>query len=365
MSEFEVPEVSATFRGRLGLGVILGVALVLGVMEIRHIQEMSSTAGTTLFALLPFLINIGLLVAGYVLWKSHFEGDEILHVAGWIVAGTVVLGLLAVWTITHQNIRGRPFAHGPFVTVNNMSVGGLMGFVLGWYRVNSRRHQRDIEDERARIEFLNRLLRHNILNGMQIIRGYANQLDEHVAESGQPYLTIIRDRSDEIVRFVDGVRSSGISTLDQSGDSHYPVNLSAVLETEVESARDDFEQAEFSLSVSDDACVLADDFVNDLFKDLLSNAVHHNQTDTPSVTVTTDVAEETVVVTVADNGPGIPDDEKEQVLDWNVTGSDSSGTGVGLAIAATLAERYEGTLWLEDNEPEGTRVNVELPRAGQ
>jgi signal transduction histidine kinase len=68
-----------------------------------------------------------------------------------------------------------------------------------------------------------------------------------------------------------------------------------------------------------------------------------------------------VIVRVADNGPGIPDEEKDRVLEWNVKGADSPGTGLGLAIANTVAERYGGTLWIEDNDPGGTVMNVELP----
>ncbi len=69
-----------------------------------------------------------------------------------------------------------------------------------------------------------------------------------------------------------------------------------------------------------------------------------------------------VQVRVADNGPGIPDDRKEEIFDEGETGVDSDSTGLGLFLVHTLVERYEGTVWIEDNEPEGRVFVVELPK---
>ena len=346
----------------LGLGVIWGTGLLMGFMEVQHIKAMSSTVGIAAFAMLPFLLTLSLLVAGYVLWNSHFDGSETLQIAGWVLVGIVVIGLLATWTITHQNVRGRPFAHARFVTVNNMSAGGVVGFIVGWYKVGSARNRRAIEDEQAKLDFLNQLLRHNILNGMQIILGRVDFLVESVPESERRHLRTIRDRSNEIVRLINGVRAMNMSSFDDTSESLQPTDLSDVLATEVDLARRDFDQAEFSLDLPDDVVVMADDFLQELFANLLANAVQHNDSDTPRVTVSATDTAEAVVVRIADNGPGIPDDEKEAMLTWNRKGSESTGTGLGLAIADTLARSYDGSLWLEDNDPRGTVLNVELPR---
>lgn len=349
----------------LGLGVIWGTGLLMGFMEIQHIEAMSSTVGIAAFAMFPFLLTLGLLVAGYVLWNSQFDGTETLQIAGWVVVGIVVIGLLATWTITHQNIRGRSFAHARFVTVNNMSAGGVVGFLVGWYKVGSARHQQAIEDEQAKLDFLRQLLRHNVLNGMQIVLGRVDFLVENVPESERNHLTTIRERSNEIVRLINGVRAMNMSSFDSASASLQRTDLSDVLATEVDLARRDFEQAEFSLDFPDDVVVMADDFLRELFSNLLANAVQHNDTDTPQVTVSATDTPDAIVVHITDNGPGIPDDEKEAMLTWNRKGSESTGTGLGLAIADTLTRNYDGSLWMEDNDPRGTVVNVELPRVSE
>lgn len=347
----------------LGLGGIWSAGLVMGLFEIQHLRAMSSTVGIAVFALLPFIINIGLLVAGYAIWRSQFDGTETIQIAGWVGFGIIVIGLLATWTITHQNVRGRPFAHASFVTINNMSVGGMIGFLVGWYELSSRRHRRETEEERAKLAFLNRLLRHNILNGMQIIIGRTDLLIESVDDSKRTQLTTIRERGEEIARFVETVRLLGMSSLDTPDEPLQPVNLSDALATEVDAARQDFDQAEFSLTLPDDIFVVTDDFVTHLFTNLLTNAVQHNDKDTPQVTISANDTDETVVVSIADNGPGLADGDKEHLLERNLTEFERDGAGLGLAIATTLTHRYDGTLWIEDNDPTGTVVNVELPRA--
>ncbi|QIO23059.1 GHKL domain-containing protein [Haloarcula sp. JP-L23] len=334
----------------------------MGVVEFRHIQKMSSSLGVAVFALLPFMINLGLIGAGIVLWRSRFNGDDILRVAGWVVLGMTVIGLLATWTITHQNIRGRPFAHAPFVTVNNLSAGGVIGFVIGWYDILRRRHWQQVETERARIKFLHSSLRHNVLNGLTVILGNVEFLEAHVDETATE-LESIRNRGQELKRFAEATSALMQNFHEVSDISLRPLVLSDTLTEEIEKAREQFDHAEFTVECPADIYIEGDDFVAELISNLLSNAVLHNDKPTPEVSVTARRADDTVVVRVADNGQGIPDEEKARMLEWNVKGVDSAGAGLGLAIANTVAERYDGTLWIEDNDPEGTVVNVELPVA--
>ncbi len=350
-------------RRYVGLGLILGVAVLMAAFELRHIQQMGTTLGTTVFALLPFLINMGLIGGVVVLWRSSYDGDDILRIAAWVILGMIMLALMVRWNIAHQNIRGSPFGHAQFVTVNNLSAGALVGFFLGWYNVQSRRHQQDVEEERAKLAFLYRTLRHNLLNGLNIMIGNAEVLRDEVDESAQPHLNKIRSRGEELDRFVNAINTlmddfSGSPTAD-----FYQMNLSDVLAAEVDKAREDFGHADFQLAIPDEMPVMADDLIPELFNNLLSNAVEHNDKQFPAVAISAGLEDGEIHVSIADNGPGIPDDEQDRMLEWNTKGADSGGTGLGLAIADTLATRYGGTIWIEDNEPTGTKVTVELPKA--
>jgi signal transduction histidine kinase len=70
-------------------------------------------------------------------------------------------------------------------------------------------------------------------------------------------------------------------------------------------------------------------------------------------------------LTVADDGAGIPDDERERVFDrfyrtQSSRSRESGGTGLGLPIVRDLVRAHGGTIKLLDNEP-GVRAVVHLP----
>ena len=65
-------------------------------------------------------------------------------------------------------------------------------------------------------------------------------------------------------------------------------------------------------------------------------------------------------VTVADDGPGIPEEDQEQIFQPFFT-SKFSGTGLGLAVADNLVRRHGGRIELESAPGEGTTFFVILP----
>jgi signal transduction histidine kinase len=88
---------------------------------------------------------------------------------------------------------------------------------------------------------------------------------------------------------------------------------------------------------------------------LVDNAVRH-----ASSTVVLAAHEETgrAVLTVADDGPGIPADERERVFERfarldDARDRDAGGTGLGLAIVRELLRRSDGSISLQDN-PSGS-----------
>lgn len=107
--------------------------------------------------------------------------------------------------------------------------------------------------------------------------------------------------------------------------------------------------------------VLADDLLSEVFVNLIGNAVKFGG---PDVTVWIEVARngDEVVVRLADNGPGIPDDQKSEIFNRFVRKSTrASGKGLGLWITRMLLERYGGTIVADDRvagSPEGGAAMV-------
>ena len=73
-----------------------------------------------------------------------------------------------------------------------------------------------------------------------------------------------------------------------------------------------------------------------------------------------DADRDTVVLLVADSGPGIPLEAKERLF-LPFFSTKRRGTGLGLAIASRIVSEHKGTIRVEENSPLGTKFIIELP----
>jgi len=82
------------------------------------------------------------------------------------------------------------------------------------------------------------------------------------------------------------------------------------------------------------------------------------------VTARRDASKNTVLITVEDNGPGIPSDIRARVFDpFFTTKGVGQGTGIGLAVCHRVVAAHKGKIAIEDVEPRGTRFEITLPIA--
>ena len=72
---------------------------------------------------------------------------------------------------------------------------------------------------------------------------------------------------------------------------------------------------------------------------------------------------DSVVVHVADNGPGIPEDRRDEIFGRGERGLQSPGSGIGLYLVDTLVDIYDGDIEITDNEPEGSVFTLTLRKA--
>ncbi|MFC7196407.1 sensor histidine kinase [Halosimplex aquaticum] len=104
----------------------------------------------------------------------------------------------------------------------------------------------------------------------------------------------------------------------------------------------------------------ANSLLKHVFGNLLANAVEHNDSDVPRVRVSVTRSEESVVVDVADNGSGIPDDRVPDL--FGRPDSFATDHGLGLFLIGELAEQYDGSVELAETGEDGSVFRVELPR---
>ncbi len=99
------------------------------------------------------------------------------------------------------------------------------------------------------------------------------------------------------------------------------------------------------------------------FSNIIENAARYSKT---KIKITEQDSPEQVEVIIEDDGPGIPDDKKQDALRPFVRldearGDKTGGTGLGLSIAQTAIENHGGQMFLENSELGGLKVRVVLP----
>jgi len=245
------------------------------------------------------------------------------------------------------------------------SGGATSGELLTVDDVTDREQYRlRLEERTEQLEALNRVVRHDIRNDMAVIHGWAETLREHVDEEGQDALDRVLRTSTRVIELTETARDFVDSLAGDAVLEVRPVALDDAVTAEVRIARDAFPNATFR--VPDDpprVDVLANEMLASVFRNLLNNAVQHNDTDAPEVTVTFEETDDRVRIRVADNGPGVPDEQKDEVFGKGQKGLESAGTGIGLYLVSILTRQFGGDVWIEDNDPRGAVFVVELARA--
>ena len=108
--------------------------------------------------------------------------------------------------------------------------------------------------------------------------------------------------------------------------------------------------------------ILADrEQLNGIFSNLFKNSIQSIPPDRKGmVKVTTEIIRDKVVISVHDNGTGIPEELKKKMFTPNFT-TKSSGTGLGLSIVKRYAEGAGGRVWFESEAGKGTVFHIEFP----
>jgi len=94
------------------------------------------------------------------------------------------------------------------------------------------------------------------------------------------------------------------------------------------------------------------EYIMQVMTNLLSNAIKFSP-ENQAIEVVVECSDVTTLVSVADRGPGVPQDETEMIFDKFVqsskTCSGAGGTGLGLAICKDIISSHNGRIWCSDN----------------
>lgn len=100
--------------------------------------------------------------------------------------------------------------------------------------------------------------------------------------------------------------------------------------------------------------------IRQVLENLVSNAIRYTPSG-GSVVVSGAIVNQDVVVSVADTGTGMTDEQRSRMFDRFVKSADSGGSGLGLSIAKSLVEAHGGKIWATSTPDGGTTVSFSIP----
>jgi len=218
---------------------------------------------------------------------------------------------------------------------------------------------RDVTDRQTqeqRLTVLNRILRHNVRNDLDVVLAYADRVDDEELRTG------IRERTADLLELSTKVRDAE-TVMTESTEPPEPVDLTEVANAVADQFRSDDGSGDVSLDFDCPDEVLISthrSVIRRVLSELVENSLAHTAKDSPHVEIgVRDTADGTVELSVADDGPGLPERERE-ILAAGTETQLKHGQGIGLWFVNWSVTQLGGDLRFEENEPEGSIVTIRL-----
>jgi len=202
-----------------------------------------------------------------------------------------------------------------------------------------------------------RVFRHNIRNRLNVIKGTAETVKtEQLDDTTEAGIQRIINASSKLYETAETV--SIIQDVIRSPHRKSTINICHVIERELTTLEQKFDfvaKREYESSVG----VTCHEEIDEAISELLTNAIVHNDADSPVVRVSVEEHERFASILVEDNGPGIPEIELEVIRKQRETQL-QHGSGLGLWLADRVARHSGGTLMF-DVDDSGTTVEMIVP----
>ncbi|WP_424004701.1 ATP-binding protein [Haloarcula salina] len=209
-------------------------------------------------------------------------------------------------------------------------------------REAAERSSRELERQNERLDEFASTLSHDLRNPLTVARGHVELLSARLSERDpdgddlQTHIEKLEGAHDRIESIIDDVLT--LTRKGASVEETEPVPLDAV----IADAWDNIDSKNATLDVQESRTIHADrSRLLRAFENLFRNSIDHVGDD---VTVSVGLTDHGFYV--ADDGPGIPTEEVDDIFDYGHTTSDE-GTGLGLSIVKTIADAHGWRLYVD------------------
>ncbi len=233
-----------------------------------------------------------------------------------------------------------------------------------------KRIEKELMDAKSQAELYVDLMGHDINNMNQVGMGFLElALDTlNLDENGQSLLTKPISAFESSTKLIDNVRK--LQRVKSGELRNTEMDIGQVLK-DVQYHYSHIHGGNVSINYVPITgyAVKANELLYDVFSNIVGNAIKHSNNH-PVINIKVEQVQEKkldyYMVSIEDNGPGIPDDLKPMIFNRRLRGgSKTRGSGIGLFLVKTLVDDYGGSVWVEDRVQgeisKGSRFVVILP----
>lgn len=229
----------------------------------------------------------------------------------------------------------------------------------------------DITDQKQReqrLSVLHRIFRHNTSQDLNVIRGNAEHLQDTLATTDESTIDeaalreqaeMIERRAQDLIDFAE--KAEHVQQTFEQSCSEEELGVRALLEEVAEEYRAEFADASLRIDGGKTTIITKPYLLRQAIEELLENALVHSDRDTPTVTLRSHNEQDRVRVTIADDGPGIPEIERNPIEEDGESKLEHA-SGLGLWYVNWLMLRLGGEVTIDDNQPRGTVVELDVPK---
>ncbi|WP_335998628.1 sensor histidine kinase [Halorientalis halophila] len=370
---------------------VLGTVFLLTALG-RSITALSTSGGLLEAALNLLLLAVpGLVLLYAAFWLPNSDVDRAFYprIAAWTVGGIVLMGVVLALRVAHPGVDVQ-FTFGTQAVL--LSIGSIAGLGIGVNKAQALTHARALEAQyetqkrteekleeavekleasNERLEQFAYAASHDLQEPLRMVTSYLKLIDDRYGDE-------LDDECTEFVEFaVDGAeRMRGMidglleySRVDMQGESLRAVDLDAVLDDVLSDLKLRIEESGAEITREPLPTVCGDPRqMQQLFQNLLSNAIEYSGEEPPRIDVTATASDEKWTVSVRDHGIGIDGDDRDRIFEIFQrlhSVDDHAGSGIGLALCKRIVDRHDGEVRVESQPGSGSTFSVTLPAEGQ
>ena len=365
----------------------IGVAILVGAIA-KSVATFASS-GILLEAVLDMVLvgSLGIVTLYIGLWlpNTTIRPEFYPRIVLWVFGGVAVMGVVLGLRVLHPGVNVE-FAFGTQAVF--LAIGSIAGLGIGVHEAEALIHAKRLEEQNEelkraeeqleeavtqleasndRLEQFAYAASHDLQEPLRMVSSYLqllrNRYGAELDEDAREYIEFAVDGADRMRAMVDDLLA--YSRVEQAGGEFEPVECDAVLEHVVDDLQVQIQESDAEIVAESLPTVTGDrEQLEQLFRNLVSNAIKYGGEDPPTVEITAERRLDRWQFAVADDGIGIDPEKTDRIFEVfkRLHNDDEySGTGIGLSLCQEIVENHGGDIWVESEPGEGSTFFFTLP----